>query len=270
MLGPVKRLVTAISLVGALAGAAGQAAAGETACRVERNVVVVPAQVLGIAGDFILDTGTLQTQIAETQAEGAGLQGTSLSGEVRIAGLARPAQAVQVVDLDARTVFHTTPIAGVIGVDALRDLVVDVRFSPCRVWIGAPAQAAPFRATMEAPMAWASGLPVVRAQVGDGLRSWPAEFTPATGLDLSVRLDDRWAASPGAAQLQELYPGGAGRSNLSLLEVFGDRYTELDTGLVKGAPETTGPAGWIGGPVLSHYRLRFDFPAGRLLAARAR
>jgi len=111
---------------------------------------------------------------------------------------------------------------------------------------------------------------VLSAQVGDGTRAWPAEFTPATGLDLSVRLDDRWAGSPGAARLQELYPGGVGHSSLSLLEVFGDRYTELAAGLVKAAPETTGPAGWIGGPVLSHYRLRFDFPAGRLLAARAR
>lgn len=265
----MKRLTTAIGLIGALAGA-GPAAAGELACRVERNVIIVPAQVLGVAGDFILDTGTPQTQIAETQAEGAGLQGTSLNGEVRLAGLARPGQAVQVVDLDARTVFHTTPIAGVIGMDALRDLVVDVRFSPCRIWIGTPAQAPQFKATMEAPMAWASGLPVVSAQVGDGTRAWPAEFTPATGLDLSVRLDDRWAGSPGAAQLQELYPGGVGYSSLSLLEVLGDRYTELDTGLVKAAPDTTGPAGWIGGPVLSHYRLRFDFPAGRLLAARAR
>jgi hypothetical protein len=263
------RLTAAISLVGALT-AAGPAAAGETACRVERDVVVVPAEVMGVAGDFIFDTGTLQTQLAETQARGAGLQGEWLIGEVRLAGLARPAQAVHVVDLDARTVFHATPIAGVIGVDALRDLVVDVRFAPCRIWIGTPGQAAPFRAAVEAPMAWASGLPVVNARVGDGTRAWPAEFTPATGLDLSVRLDDRWAGAPGATQLRELYPGGVGRSSLALLEVFGDRYAELDAGLVKAAPETAGPAGWIGGPVLSHYRLRFDFPAGRLLAARAR
>jgi hypothetical protein len=251
-------------------GLAGQAWAGETPCVYERGVVIVPAEVMGIAGDFILDTGSARTQIAETQAEGAGLTGPELAGEVRVAGLARQGQPVQVADLDARTVFLTTPIAGVIGVDALRDLVLDIRFSPCRVWIGQAAAAPRFPRAVAAQMGWAGGLPVVQAAVGDGLRSWPAEFTPATGLDLSVRLDDRLANAQDAPKPQELYPGGVARSRLAALVFMGDRYTELDAGLMKGPLETPWPAGWIGGPVLSRYRLRFDFPAGQLLAARAR
>jgi hypothetical protein len=265
----VKSLLCALPLVSALA-LSGQASAGEAACVFERGVVIVPAEVLGVAGDYILDTGQARTQLALTQAESAGLEGDAKLGEVRLAGLARPGQYVEIVKLDARTVFQPTPIAGVIGVDALRDLVVDVRFSPCRVWIGEPADAPRFRANREAPLGWADGLPVVSAQVGDGVRAWPGEFSPSTGLDLSVRLDDRWAAAPAAARPQELYPGGVGRARLGVLEFAGDRFTELDAGLVKAAPQTNGPAGWIGGPVLSRYRLRFDFPGGRLLLDRRR
>ena len=39
----------------------------------------------------------------------------------------------------------------------------------------------------------------------------------------------------------------------------------LPAGLVKA--EDPGLTGEIGAPLLSHYRLRFDFPAGRLLLA---
>jgi hypothetical protein len=60
------------------------------------------------------------------------------------------------------------------------------------------------------------------------------------------------------------------RGRLSVLEFAGDLYPEVDTGLVKGPASGPVPAGQIGGPVLSHYRLRFDFPTGRLLVAKRR
>jgi hypothetical protein len=246
--------------------AAPPARAAEVACVFERGVLIVPAEVMGVAGDYILDTGTAQTQLAETQAEGAGFSATALTGEVRVAGVVHSGQAVAVADLDARTVFQSTPIAGVIGVDVLRDQVVDISFSPCRVWIGPPQLARRFPAAAEAQMGWAGGLPVVSASVTDGTQTWPSDFTPATGQDLSLRLDDRFAAAPGAAKPQELYPGGVWRARLTALSFAGDLYREVDTGLVKGPAD--GPAGLIGGPVLSHYRLRFDFPGGRLLIAR--
>lgn len=263
----VKAAALALAVAGtAVAPAA--ACAAEIACVFERGVVIVPAEVMGVAGDYIFDTGTAQTQLAETQAEAAGFSATALTGEVRVAGVVRAAQPVAVVDLDARTVFLTTPIAGVIGVDVVRDQVVDVSFSPCRVWIGPAAMARPFTPAAEAPMGWAGGLPVVLASVTDGASTWPSDFTPATGLELSLRLDDRFAAAPGAAKPQELYPGGVWRARLQALSFAGDLYPEVDTGLVKGPAD--GPAGLIGGPVLAHYRLRFDFPAGRLLLAKRR
>jgi hypothetical protein len=263
--------VKAAALALAVAGTAVApfaAHAAEIACVFERGVVIVPAEVMGVAGDYIFDTGTVQTQLAETQAEAAGFSETMLTGEVRVAGVSRAVLPVAVVDLDARTVFLSTPIAGVIGVDMLRDQVVDVNFSPCRVWIGPAAMARHFAAAAEAPMGWAAGLPVVQAQVTDGAATWPGDFTPATGLDLSLRLDDRFAGAPGAAKPQELYPGGVWRARLQALSFAGDVYPDVDTGLVKDGPD--GPAGLIGGPVLAHYRLRFDFPAGRLLIARRR
>jgi hypothetical protein len=69
------------------------ARAGEAACWFENGMVVVSAQVMGIAGDFILDTATPHTQLAETQAQGAGFEATALTGEVQLAGIriaARP------------------------------------------------------------------------------------------------------------------------------------------------------------------------------------
>lgn len=265
----MKPLAPALAAAGALAFAA-QAEAGETACVFERGVLIVPAQVMGVSGDFILDTGQARTQLSESQAEGAGLAGPELVGELRFAGLSRAAQPIAVADLDARTVFLPTPIAGVIGMDALRGLVLDVRFAPCRVWVGSPAAAPAFRADREAPLGWASGLPVMQASVNDGARGWPGEFVPATGLDLSLRLDDRLAAAPDATQPKELYPGGVGRARLAGVEFAGDMFANIDVGLIKGAPDAPWPAGWIGGPVLSHYRLRFDFVADRLQIARKR
>jgi len=262
--------VRPLSLVLALAAAAAPVAAGaaESSCRQERGVLIAPAQVMGVAGDFIVDTGQAQTQLAETQAQEAGFVETALSGEVTLAGIRRGRMAVAVADLDARTVFFSTPIAGVIGLDMLRDQVVDVRFGPCRLAIHAPAAAPAFLADREFELGWEGALPVVHAVVGDGATSWPGAFTPSTGLDLSLRLDDRFAGAPAATKPQELYPGGVWRALLESLSFAGDLYRNVDAGLVKGAPDSIQPAGLIGGPVLSRYRLRFDFPANRLLVGR--
>ena len=79
--------------------ASGQAAwAGETACWYEQGVIVAPASIDGLAGDYILDTGAPRTLLHETKAQGAGLTETSLHGPVRIAGLSLQGQAFSVAD----------------------------------------------------------------------------------------------------------------------------------------------------------------------------
>jgi hypothetical protein len=71
------------------------------------------------------------------------------------------------------------------------------------------------------------------------------------------------ASVAGAAKPRELYPYGIYRPRLRALSFAGVLTENLPAGLMKA--EDPGLTGQIGAPLLSHYRLRFDFPAGRLL-----
>lgn len=249
------------------AAAAPSARAGETACWVDRGVLVIPAEVLGIAGDYVLDTAAPRSLLAETRAQGAGFTATALRGEVRLAGLDLHDRAIAVADLDLRTGALPTPIAGVIGADILAAYVVDIRFAPCRVALWRPAQAPRFGRAHVLPLAWTNGAPTAPAAVSDGRRSLLGQFRPATGADTAVRLSDAIADAPGAAQRQELYPYGVSRPRLRALSLAGALYENLPAGLARA--EDPAVAGEIGTPLLARYRLRFDFPRGRLHLAPA-
>ena len=80
----------------------GAARAGETACWFDSGVLVVPAEVAGVAGDYVLDTGAPHTLLDETQAQGAGYAETALVAAVRLTGLELPGRPVRVAVLDAR------------------------------------------------------------------------------------------------------------------------------------------------------------------------
>lgn len=248
----------------ALVGSA--ARAGDVACWFENGVVVAPAQVLGVAGDFILDTASPQTLLAETQAQAAGYAQTELSGEVRMAGMHIDHRPVAVADLDLRTGALPTPIAGVIGADVLRDYVLDVRFFPCRIVLAEPRRARRFsKARTRLPLRWIAGRPTVVASVADGSTTLTGAFAPAIGADTAVRLSDAAASAPGAAKPRELYPAGVLRPRLAALSFAGQLSENLPAGLT--AAEDPALTGLIGAPLLARYRLRFDFPAGRLLLA---
>ncbi|RYG00160.1 MAG: hypothetical protein EON94_09990, partial [Caulobacteraceae bacterium] len=164
--------------------ASGQAAwAGETACWYEQGVIVAPASIDGLAGDYILDTGAPRTLLHETKAQGAGLTETSLHGPVRIAGLSLQDQAFSVADLDARTWAFPTPIAGVIGADLLAAYVVDVSFEPCRVAIYPRGQAPTFDAKTVLRLKRGAGVSTAQAAVSDGAVSRAGDFVIATGAD---------------------------------------------------------------------------------------
>src|SRR5260221_237262 len=145
-------LAVPMALIAALA--ATPAAAGETACWFENNVVVVPAEVMGVAGDYILDTATARTMLGDSQAQTAGYAGTALTGAVRLAGLTLRGRPVAVANLDLRTGALPTPIAGVIGADVLRAYVLDVSFAPCRVALRPAARAGRFAARASLPLTW--------------------------------------------------------------------------------------------------------------------
>jgi hypothetical protein len=247
----------------ALAGAR-SLPAGETACWFEHGVVVVPAEVAGIAGDFILDTAAPQTLLAETQAQAAGHAETAVTGDVRLAGRRVPHLAMAVKDIDVRTGLFATPIAGVIGADALRGYAVDLSLAPCRVALHRPGAAPAFGRATALPLAWIGGAPAVTASISDGPHVVTGAFVLATGSDTAVRLNDRLAAAPGAGKPPELYPYGVLRPTLRALSLAGDVAEQVPAGLIKADPAE---AGEIGAPLLLAWRVRLDFPAGRLLLA---
>ena len=165
-------------------------------CWLEHGVVVVPASVAGVAGDYILDTGSPTTQLHETRAQMEDLP-PAFRGRVRVDGLNLADRPVVVVDLDARTYAFPTPIAGVIGADLLSAHVVDVSFEPCRVEIW-PADRAPrFGADRRLAMTMAGGSPVVDAAAADGPRTAVGRFVVATGWTAPYGSAGPWRASLG-------------------------------------------------------------------------
>ena len=257
-----------LPLAGLAALAAFPAAAGETACWFENGVVVVPAEVLGVAADFILDTATAHTQLAETQAQTAGFEETALTGEVRLAGLNLAGATVAVADLDMRTGALPTPVAGVIGADLLKPYVLDVSFAPCRVRLSLRGRAPRFPARTRLKLTWVAGRPAVDATVSDGEHTITGAFAPGVGADRAIRISDATAHVEGAAKPKELYPYGILEPRLRTLSFGGEVSEDVTGGLI--AAEDPQLAGEIGAPFLSRYRLRFDFPAGRLLLAPSR
>ena len=246
------------------------ARAGEVACWFETGAVVVPAMVGGVAGDYILDTGTAHTVLAETQAEGAGYADRALRLEVMLAGQRMADRPVAVIDLDPQSFRFPTPIAGVIGADVLSGYVVDVSFAPCRVALYRPGHAPRFRAVASLPLATTGEVPTVIASVADGPHTRTGLFVIATGADTAVRIDDQAALVPGAKRPGDLLTYGAARARLRALSLGGGLWEELRAGLVAHTDLPPDALGVVGTPVLSAWRLRFDFPRRRLSLAPAR
>jgi hypothetical protein len=243
------------------ATAALPARAGEAACWYENGVVVVTAEVAGVVGDYILDTGQARTQLAETQAQTAGYATPQVTGGVVLAGVRLPPQEIPVADLDVRTGLLPTPIAGVIGADVLHDRVLDVGFAPCRIRLSAPGRAPAFPG-LRLPLARAGGRPVALAGASDGATALRGPFVLSTGLDAPVRLSRELADAPGAVEPAELLPDGVLRPRLAALSFADTLLGQVPAGLAPADPD--GVAGALGAPVLARWRLRFDFPRGEL------
>lgn len=263
----VAALVTRSTLLLALAaaGLASQAHAGQARCWFEQDTLVVSAEVLGVPGDYVLDTATPRTQLSDTRAQGLGFEETELRGDIRIAGLTLKDRPVQAASLDLRTGGLPTPIAGVIGADVLKDFVVDVRFAPCRVALWRPGHAPPFPKARALRLDWIAGVPAVEAGVSDGPRAWRGAFSPATGAPTPVRISDAYAAAPGAPKPKELYPGGGAWPRLRALSFAGELVQDVPAGLLPAGDPAL--AGQLGTPILRPWRLRFDFPARKLFLA---
>jgi hypothetical protein len=259
--------VARLSLTALASGlaAATSAGAGEIACRFEGGVPLVAAAVAGVVGDFVLDTGAPRTLLHETRARAEGIAGDGLTGDVDVAGVRTTGLPVGVADLDVRGWNLSTPLAGVIGADALKGHVVDVSYAPCRVYISTPDQAPPFRGR-ELALGWDLGRPTAEAAVSDRAHEIRGRFVVATGANAPVRLADDLASAPALSDPAELYPDGVWFARLPLLSFAGASGQDVAAGLM---PPEGDVVGVLGGPVLAHFRLRFDFPAGRLVVRRA-
>jgi hypothetical protein len=237
----------------ALLTPAAPAAAGETACWFENGVVVVTAEVAGYVGDYILDTGQAASQLAETQATELGYEDPTVAGEVRLAGVRAPLAAIPIADLDVRTGLLPTPIAGVIGVDALKGFVLDLSLDPCRLRLSQPGQAPAPPAGTVLPLVWSEGRPAAGVAVSDGRRTFSGPFVISTGLDAPARLTEGLAAPLPA----EAYPYGVLRPRLRALSFAGALAENVPSGLTKDASA-------LGAPLLTRFRVRLDFPNGEL------
>jgi hypothetical protein len=263
---PLRRPALALAVAVSLAPAA--ARAGGAACWYEHGVVVAPAVVAGVAGDYILDTGAPATLLHETRAQTAGFEATALTGEIRFAGLTLRDRPIAVKDLDARTAAFPTPIAGIIGADVLAGRVLDISFRPCALDLRRPGAAAPFAARIRLAFRMDRGAPTVAAAVADGPTARQGRFVVATGADAAIRIDAAQAAVPGAADMAALHPDGRARARLRALSMGGDLFENLPGGLV--ATDGGERLGVIGAPVLARWRVRFDFAGGALMLAKAK
>jgi hypothetical protein len=262
---PLSRLNLALTCALVSLACVPVARAATARCWYENQVIVIGAQVMGVAGDYILDPATPRTVLADSQAEAAGFAETALKGPVRLAGVTRRYIAVAVERLDLRTGGLPTPVTGVIGADVLKGLVLDVDFRPCRIRLSPPGKAGAFRALRTLPLAWAAGRPVVQAAVSDGPHAAAGGFSLGVGADTAVRVSDAGAVVPGAAKPKEAYPYGVLRPRLRAFSFAGGLVENLPAGLI--AAEDPALVGQIGAPLLSRFRLRLDLASEQLMLA---
>lgn len=254
----------ALAAAAALAPLA-SAQAGEARCWFEQGVVVVSATVGDIPGDYILDTAAPITLLHETRAQAAGVGGQTLRAAVRLAGRRTGEVEAHVADLDARTWAFPTPVAGVIGADALQGQVLDLSFHPCRVALHAPGTAPPLAGARPLPVRWVGGSPAAFATVADATRAQTGLWSLSTGWP-ELRISDRLARIDGLADAAKAYPPEPAPARLAAAGFAGRAAYRPWAGLI-AAGETGDLAGRIGAEVLSAQRLRIDFAGRRVWIA---
>lgn len=261
----MRRLLPLLILI----GAAGPARAGEIACHLDdTGVLVAPARVGDEAGDFMIDTGQLHSQMHETRAQTAGIAAPSVTAPVRIAGLTLPPTTFEVADLDTRAWAFPTPVAGVIGLDALSGLVIDLRLSPCRLGLYRPGRAPRLRGLAAAPLrVGKDGRLLTIIGVSDGASARRGEAVLATGADAGLRLSDSVASAPAAADPKRLEPYGRRFGRLRAVSLWGELTEFPAVGLVAEGEVPTDGLGVIGPEALDGFRIRLDLARGRLWVA---
>lgn len=250
-------LFAACALTVGLAGT--DAVAGETACWFENGAVVAPAEIGGVAGDWLLDPSAPVTLLHDTRAEMEGLP-KAFRASGHLAGATLAPVAVSVADLDDRAPGFLTPIAGVIGADVLGRYVVDLQFSPCRLRIYA-GRAPRFGRARALPLQLVAGTPAIRAAISDDRRARAGLFAIDWSSRAAVRLANAGLSPP--AKGLEPTPRMLAPARLRALSVAGDLYEQPTAAIAEGLDPTL--AGTLGVEFWSRWRLRLDIAHGELL-----
>lgn len=235
------------------------ARAGETACWFENGAVVAPAEVGGVAGDWLLDPSAPRTLLHETRARMEGLPAT-FTATAHLAGAALEGVQVSVANLDGRAPGFPTPIAGVIGADVLGQVVLDLDFSPCRMRLSDGSWRAPTRGSRLLRLTQAGGVPTLEAAVSDDRRARRGWFAVDFSSKAAVRLTS--ARFQPTDRKAEAAPRGVAPGRLRAMSLDGELYEEQSAAL---APELDpGLAGALGTDLWSRWRVRLDIRHGRL------
>lgn len=241
--------------------AASRARAAETVCWFENGAVVVPAEIAGVAGDWLLDPSQPRTLLHETRAQMEGLPATFVA-DGQVAGRRLRDVQVTVADLDDRAPGFTTPIAGVLGADVLERFVVDLDFAPCRVRFSA-GRAPAFGRARTLAVHDVDGVPVIEAAIADDHAARRGVFAIDWSAKAAVRVRDG-AVRPAVAGLDPTLVNRA-PARLRALSLDGDLYEEQSAALAPALPPDL--AGALGTDFWSRWRIRLDLAHGRLLLA---
>lgn len=236
------------------------ARAGEATCWFENGAVVVPAEIGGVAGDWLLDPSAPHTLLHETRAQMDGLP-PAFTARGDVAGETLDAVAVTVANLDGRAPGFPTPIAGVIGADVLARFVVDLDFAPCRVRLSARQEGRIDRRARTLRLTLVDGAPAVEAAVSDDRRARRGLFLVDWSSRAAVRLTAAGFRPAGARA--ERAPRGVAPARLRALSFDGRLYEETSAALAPDVDPTL--AGALGTDLWSRWRLRLDIGHGRLV-----
>lgn len=252
---------TVLLAIGVLAAAASAPAAwaGETACWFENGAVVVPAEIGGVAGDWLLDPSAPVTLLHETRAEMEGLPKSFTAGG-KLAGAALAPVAVSVADLDGRAPGFITPITGVIGADVLGRYVVDLTFAPCRVRLTTSAPRRFGRGT-RLPLTMIGGVPAVRAAIADDRSARAGLFAVDWSSTATVRAA-RATLNPPVTTLTPT-PRRMAPARLRALSVAGELQEEPTAGVADDLDPAL--AGTLGVGFWSRWTVRLDIRRGEIL-----
>jgi hypothetical protein len=240
---------------------AAPARAGETACWFENGAVVVPAEVAGVAGDWLLDPSARHTQLHETRAQMDGLP-PAFRATAHLAGVSLADVPVTVANLDGRAPGFATPIAGVIGADVLGRYVIEVDFVPCRVRLVAEGSGRrPGRGTRMIRLTQVDGVPTLAAAVSDDRRARRGLFA----LDFSARAAVRLTRATFRPENRPAETASRNRApgRLRALSFDGALYEEPTAALAPDLDPVL--AGALGTDLWSRWRISLDIRRGHLL-----